>query len=88
MTSLVRTFARRIGALRLFDFGGVEQRCDDRRRPDTDCNTRFDQLRPSFVVAPVAVAAAVAHFCLVGGYRSRPYAEERGLGRVVPCNAG
>lgn len=84
MNSLVRTFPRRIVTLGLLHLGGVEQRRDDRCRADPDRNACLDQFGPPFVIAPVAVA----HFRLFYRYRPRPYAEEQGLGRVVPCTAG
>jgi len=49
-------------AARLFlDLGGVEQRRDDRCRPDADGNARLHQLGPALLIIAVEIAIIVAH---------------------------
>ena len=70
VTDLVRAFSGRgVAALGLLDFGGVEQRRDNRCRTDADRDPRLDQLGPPFLVAFV-----VAHSILAVVGRPNPYA--------------
>ena len=71
VTSLVRAFTvLAAAALGLLDLRGVEQRRDDRRRADTDRDSRLHQLGPPFLVASIVVA----HSILSPALRPRPYA--------------
>ena len=45
----------------LLDFGRVEERGDDRRRPDADRDAGFHQLVSALVICAVNIVVAVAH---------------------------
>ena len=79
VTDLVRAFSGRgVAALGLLDFGGVEQRRDNRCRTDADRDPRLDQLGPPFLVSPI-----VAHSILADVDWSRPYALLPGKGSAA-----
>ncbi len=68
MTKLVGTVDLLAASLRLFDLGGIEQRCDNRGRSDSDGDAGLYQFRPSLIVA-------VAHSILLLNYGVRSYSE-------------
>ena len=83
MTSSVRPFAALAIALRLLDLGGIEERGDDSRGSDPDCDACFHQLGPPFFVALVGVAHSILSLIL----SFRPYADRQQLERAVACAA-
>ena len=70
-------------ALRLPDFGRIEQRSHDRRGTDSYRYACLDQLGTSIFITLVGIA----HSILVSGGWSRPYAHRRRLKREQACVA-
>jgi hypothetical protein len=76
VTELVRAFAaRRRATLGLSDLRRIEQRRDDRGRPDSDRDTCLHQLSPPFLIALFAVAHSILSSCLA----SRPYSQRQAM---------
>ena len=81
VTSSVGPFALLAATLRLLDFRRIEERGDDSRGSDPDCDACFHQLGPPFFVALVGIAHSI--LSLIVSFR--PYADRQQLGRAVAC---
>jgi hypothetical protein len=45
----------------LLDLGGIEQRGNDRGRPNSHCNSGLHQLRSTLLAGPVVIVIRIAH---------------------------